>query len=85
MSYVSEMRALVGHRPLQLPGTGLIIYRTRADGKTEVLLQTRNDNGKIGLLGGGIELGESYEDCAIREVHEEADGSAVIPAVVFQG
>lgn len=72
MSYVSEMRALVGHRPLQLPGTGLIIYRTRADGKTEVLLQTRNDNGKIGLLGGGIELGESYEDCAIREVHEEA-------------
>lgn len=72
MSYVSEMRALIGHRPLQLPGTGIIVYRTRADGKIEVLLQTRNDNGKIGLLGGGIELGESYEECASRELHEEA-------------
>ena len=72
MSYVSELRALVGHRPLQLPGTGVIVYRKRKDGKTEVLLQTRSDNGEVGLLGGGIELGESYEYCAVRELYEEA-------------
>lgn len=71
MSYVSELRELVGHRPLQLPGTGVVIWRN-CDSGVEVLLQLRTDHNKWGLIGGGIELYESYPECAIRELYEEA-------------
>ena len=73
MSYVSDLREKVGHDyPLQLPGTGIIVWRKNRGGGIELLLQLRTDVGKYGLLGGGIELGESYKECAIRELEEEA-------------
>ena len=72
MSYVSELRSMVGHFPLQLPGTGVVLWRKSVDGEIEVLLQLRQDNDKFGLLGGGIELNETYEECALREVKEES-------------
>lgn len=72
MSYVSDLRKLVGHRPLQLPGTGVLVWRMNQNGEVEVLLQLRSDHNKWGLLGGGIELDESYEECAVRELHQES-------------
>ncbi|WP_323741886.1 NUDIX hydrolase [Salinibacillus xinjiangensis] len=39
--------------------------------KNRVLLQKRSDNGKWGLPGGFMELGESVHDAARREVYEE--------------
>lgn len=71
MSYVSELRSLVGHIPLQLSGTGIIPWRKDKLG-IEVLLQLRTDFNKFGLFGGSIELNESYENCAIRELFEES-------------
>lgn len=71
MSYVSELRALVGHMPLQLPGTGVLVYRDLA-GTRQYLLQFRSDHKKYGLMGGGIERGETYTGCAVRELKEES-------------
>ncbi len=68
MSYVSEIRKIVGHIPLQLPGSGIIVHR---DNK-EFLLQLRSDHNNYGLLGGGMENGEDFKECAIRELQEEA-------------
>jgi len=48
------------------PGVAAVILTT--DG---VLLQRRDDNGKWGLPGGGVEPGESVRAAIIREVREE--------------
>lgn len=68
MSYVSEMRALVGHRMLLLAGANVIVL----DEKHRILLQQRLD-GSWGLPGGLMELGESLEQTAVREVKEETN------------
>lgn len=69
MGYVEEVRKLVGHAPLILVGAVVLVL----DGKGNILLQQRTEpHGKWGLLGGLMELGESPEDTARREVFEEA-------------
>lgn len=69
MSYVEELRKIVGHRPLILVGSVTIIM----DKEKRVLLQKRkaSSSGKWGLPGGLMELGESTEETARREVLEE--------------
>ncbi len=64
--YVRWLRSHVGHAPLLLVGAGAIIHR---DGK--VLLQRRADDGTWAIHGGCVEMGESTEEAAIREVREE--------------
>ncbi|MRX56142.1 NUDIX domain-containing protein [Bacillus idriensis] len=66
MNYVKELRNLVGNRPLILTGSVVLVLND----KNDLLLQHRNDGG-WGLPGGLMELGESLEDTAIREVKEE--------------
>jgi 8-oxo-dGTP pyrophosphatase MutT (NUDIX family) len=65
--YVSEMRKLIGTRPLLLCGPAVIIL----DRDNRVLLHHRTDNDTWGLPGGTMELGETLEDAAVREVQEE--------------
>ena len=48
------------------PGVAAVIFD--GDG---VLLQRRDDNGKWGLPGGGVEPGESVRAAIVREVREE--------------
>ena len=69
MSYVDDLRKIVGHRPLILVGAVVIIL----DDKLRILLQQRKTTsyGMWGLPGGLMELGESTEDTARREVLEE--------------
>ncbi len=41
------------------------------DGDGRILLQRRSDNGRWGLPGGSVEIGESAREAILREVHEE--------------
>ncbi|WP_226536888.1 NUDIX hydrolase [Fictibacillus halophilus] len=66
MAYYEDLRKHVGSAPLILPGSVVIIVNK----KEEILLQHRRDGG-WGLPGGLMELGESFEETAIREVKEE--------------
>ncbi|MEU7530257.1 NUDIX hydrolase [Saccharothrix sp. NPDC042600] len=65
--YVADLRALVGTRPLVLPGTSVVV----TDAAGRVLLLARVDTGGWGLPGGIMEPGESFEDTGRREVEEE--------------
>jgi ADP-ribose pyrophosphatase YjhB (NUDIX family) len=67
MTYIAELRAVAGTRPLILPGAAVIV--TDAGGR--VLLMQRADTGGWGLPGGFMEPGESLEETARREVREE--------------
>ncbi|WP_250038317.1 NUDIX hydrolase [Paractinoplanes maris] len=62
------MRDLVGHRPLLLAAAGVIVVGESG----RWLLQRRADDGRWGLIGGALELGESFEDGARRELFEES-------------
>ena len=66
MDYIHELRKLTGPRKLILNCAGALIIR---DGK--ILFQRRADNGKWGLIGGLLEMNETYEEAALREIREE--------------
>ncbi|MGR3764624.1 NUDIX hydrolase [Rossellomorea sp. NS-SX7] len=70
MGYIEEIRKLVGTRPLILPGAVVIILD---DSKNVLLQQRRYPSGKWGLPGGLMELAESTEETARREVKEETN------------
>jgi len=65
--YFSEIRRLVGTRPLILCSAGIIVL----DRMNRVLLHHRTDNSMWGIPGGALEPGERLEDAAVREVQEE--------------
>ena len=68
MGYIEQLRALVGHRRLILCGSSVVIRNE----KGELLLQQRvYPEGRWCFPGGLMELGESTEDTARREVFEE--------------
>jgi 8-oxo-dGTP pyrophosphatase MutT (NUDIX family) len=68
MGYIQEIRKLVGTRPLIMAGVSIIVLNTQ----NEILLQRRTDSGDWGVIGGALELEESLEEAAHRELYEEA-------------
>ena len=66
--YMMELRRLVGHRPLLQCAASVVIVNENQ----EILLGRRTDNHKWGYFGGSIELGETVEECARRELQEES-------------
>ncbi len=68
MSYIAELRKYVGQRPIINIGATIIV----TNDKNELLLNLRSDTGTWGIIGGGMELGESIEETAARELWEEA-------------
>lgn len=69
MDYISSLRDKVGHAPVILVGALVLIFNR----DKQVLLQLRSDNESWGLPGGTMELGESFEEAATREVYEETN------------
>lgn len=65
--YIKNLRKYVGHDPLIQCGASVIIM----DADNKVLMIHRTDNDCWCFPGGGVELGESVEETAIREVFEE--------------
>ena len=66
--YIKTLRKHIGHAPIITIGVGVIIENNNG----EILLQKRKDNGKWAIIGGGMEIGESFEDAIRRETKEEA-------------
>ncbi len=68
LGYIEELRGIVGHRPLIFVGSVTILI----DEFGRLLLQQRKfPLGAWGITGGLMELGESTEEVAKREVFEE--------------
>ena len=67
MGYIMDLRGILGHRPIIMAGAGAVLI----NGNNEILLQKRRDNGMWDYPAGSMELGESFEECARREVLEE--------------
>ncbi|NBD25522.1 NUDIX hydrolase [Paenibacillus glycinis] len=82
MEYYKFLRQYVGNCPLILPGASVIIINAMG----HILLQRRT-SGYWGLPGGLMELGESLQDTARREVKEETglDIKAITLLDVFSG
>ncbi|WP_155590923.1 NUDIX hydrolase [Lysinibacillus cavernae] len=68
MGYIMDLRQDVGTKPLIMVGASVLIINEN----NELLLQLRKDNECWGLIGGSMELGESLEEVAIREMYEES-------------
>ena len=68
MGYISELRKYIGHQPIINIGATIIVLND----KNEILLNLRSDTDTWGIIGGGMELGESLEETAARELWEEA-------------
>lgn len=66
MSYISDLRELVGSRPLLTAGATVVVVKDN-----KILLNLRADTRTWGIPGGALELGETIEEAARRELFEE--------------
>ena len=66
-NYIQWIRNKVGHEKIILVFAGGCVFNDSG----EVLLQRRGDSGMWGFPGGAVEIGETPEMAAIREVKEE--------------
>ena len=62
MDYIHDLRKEIGPRKIILNCAGALIIR---DGR--ILFQRRTDNGRWGLIGGLLEMNETYQQAALRE------------------
>jgi ribosomal-protein-alanine N-acetyltransferase len=65
--YIMDLRRYIGHQPIILAGAEVVVENSAG----QILLQLRRDNNCWGNAGGSLELGESVEDAARRELFEE--------------
>lgn len=65
--YIKSLRQHLGHTPLLQVGASVIVINEAG----QMLMQQRTDCGSWGYAGGSVELGESVEQTAERELFEE--------------
>ncbi len=68
MGYIMNLRKYVGHDPLIGVGATTLVFND----KNEILLNLRTDTDTWGIPGGSMELFETLEETAVRELKEEA-------------
>ena len=68
MSYISQMRKYIGHQPMLSAGATVVVIKDN-----KILLNLRSDTNTWGIPGGAIELGETLEETAARELKEETN------------
>ena len=68
MGYIMNLRKYVGHEPLIGLGATTLVFND----KNEILLNLRSDTNTWGIPGGSMELHETIEETAVRELKEEA-------------
>lgn len=78
-TYIQEMRRHIGRKPLLLCGASVLVF----NGRDEVLMLRRSDNGQWCFPGGAVEPGETTEETAARELAEET-GLAAEGLELFQ-
>ena len=64
--YIHELRRIIGSRKIIINCSATLIIK-----ENKILFQRRTDNGKWGLIGGILEMNETYEEAALREIREE--------------
>lgn len=67
MGYISDLRKYVGNDAIIGIGATTLVFND----KNELLLNLRSDTNTWGIIGGAMELYESIEETAIRELKEE--------------
>lgn len=67
MGYIMDLRKHIGHDPLIGIGATTLVFNA----KNELLLNLRADTNTWGIPGGSMDLYESIEETAIRELKEE--------------
>lgn len=68
-NYIKFLRQYVGHEPILTAGVGIFVFNKNK----QVLMQLRTDYNQWGFPGGAMELGESFEETAMRELKEETN------------
>lgn len=66
-NYIADLRKRIGNMPIIMVGASVIVE----DAQGKILLQQRTDNLCWGYAGGALELGETTEAAAKRELLEE--------------
>ncbi len=67
MEYINGLRKHVGNQPLLMVGSTVMVM----DAHNRLLMMKRSDSGNWGVPGGAMELGETTEETARRELFEE--------------
>lgn len=73
-SYIKRIRKLIGNEYLMVNATAIVI----ANENNEILLEKRSDNQLWGLPGGLLELDDTIQSAAIREVKEETNLDVIL-------
>lgn len=65
--YIKDLREKTKHMPLLIPHSVVVVFNEQG----EILLEERSDDGFFDFPGGGLDLKETLEDAARRELEEE--------------
>ncbi len=67
-NYIKKVRKFIGHAPMLSAGATIVLLKDN-----KILLNLRSDTNTWGIPGGAIELGETLEETAARELKEETN------------
>jgi 8-oxo-dGTP pyrophosphatase MutT (NUDIX family) len=67
MDYINGLRKYIGNQPLLMVGSTVLVL----DAQNRLLMMKRSDSSNWGVPGGAMELGETTEETARRELLEE--------------